>query len=72
MRVQYHWAERFINWYPFNTKLYLRGEKGADWDKAQKLEKELFDALVPFLDQLKKEAYQEGFNAAKDEAKTIL
>jgi len=59
MNVQLHWAERFINWYPFNTKLYVRGAKGADHAKAGALTKELFDALVPFLDKLKSEARKE-------------
>ena len=59
MRVQLHWAERFINFYPFNTKLYIRGARGADHAKARALEKELFDALVPFLDKLKFEARAE-------------
>ena len=59
MKVQLHWAERFINWYPFNTQLYIRGAKGADHEKAFALTKQLFDALAPFLDQLKREARAE-------------
>jgi len=59
MKVQLHWAERFINWFPFHSKLYIRGERGADHEKARALTKELFDALVPFLDQLKSEARKE-------------
>lgn len=59
MRVTLHWAERFINFYPFNTKLYVRGARGADHTKARALERELFQALVPFLDRLRKEARAE-------------
>ena len=57
--VQLHWAERFINWYPFHSKLYVRGARGADQKKASALQKELFDNLVPFLDRLKNEARAE-------------
>lgn len=59
INVRLHWAERFINFYPRETKLYLRGARGADHAKAHALEKELFDALVPFLDKLRDEAIED-------------
>ena len=65
--VKYHWAERFINWFPFNTKLYIRGERGKNRNETDRLYKELFDQLVPFLDKLKKEAYDEGFSEGVNE-----
>ena len=70
--VKLHWAERFINWYPFNSKLYVRGARGADHKKARALEKELFDALVPFLDGLKKEAEAEARREVARELKRDL
>ncbi len=52
MQVQMHPAEHFLNWYPRNTKLYIRGERGKDWKQQMALNKELFDQLVPWLDAL--------------------
>ncbi len=52
MQVQMHPAEHFLNWYPRNTKLYIRGERGKDWKQQMALQKELFDQLVPWLDDL--------------------
>jgi hypothetical protein len=72
MRVRLHWAERFINFYPSNTKLYVRGARGADHAKARKLEKELFDSLVPFLDKLKREARIELANELKRDLPHII
>jgi hypothetical protein len=34
-------GERFINWFPFKTKLFLRGEKGADHAKSDALYAEI-------------------------------
>jgi len=57
MKVQLHWAERFINWYELNTKLYLDPLSIAD-------DKELLEHLKPFFDKLKEEAYREGYRGA--------
>ena len=54
LKVKKHWAERFMDWYPYNTKLYIRGERGKDWPEMRKLHKELFDQLVVFLDAMTK------------------
>ena len=64
MRIELHWAERFLNWYVHNTGLYIRGQRGKEWDVRRTLDKELFDALVPYLDKLKDEAYKAGLEAA--------
>jgi len=61
LTVKLHPAERFLNWFPRHTKLYIRGERGADWPKRNKLDKELFDALVPFLELLRHEARVEAY-----------
>jgi hypothetical protein len=45
-------AERFLNWYPRNTKLYIRGQRGKGWDEQRRLDAELALALGPFLRQL--------------------
>jgi len=60
--VKLHWAERFLNWYPHNTRLYLRKKKGQE-PHFQRDGKELFDQLAPFLDKLKKECYQEAYQS---------
>jgi len=49
-------GERFLNWYPKHTKLYLRGERGRDWAERRALDQELFDELNPFLCALLNEA----------------
>jgi len=66
MRVKVHWAETFLNWFPVHTKLYIRGERGKDWPQAEALRQELFHVLVPFFDRLRKEAYEEGFEAGRN------
>lgn len=63
MNVRLHWAERFLNWFPHHTKLYLRGERGKDMGGRMALQKELFNALAPFFDALRKEALTEGHKA---------
>jgi len=72
VNVKLHWAERFLNWFPFNTKLYIRGERGASQGKASELQRELFHALAPFLDELKKEAELEGRKEYARELKRVL
>ena len=49
LTVKLHLAEKFINWFPSNTKLYLRGERGKDWATISKLYSELFQQLKIFL-----------------------
>lgn len=63
LTVKLHWSERFINWYPHNTRLYLRKKKGQE-PHFSRDEKELFDQLTPFLDKLKEEAYIQGYRDA--------
>lgn len=70
MNVKLHWAERFLNWYPANTKLYVRKSKGVDYDRF-KLDRDLFHQLVPFLDKLRNEALAEG-KASAEETKEEL
>lgn len=45
-------AERFLNWYAGHTKLYIRGQRGKDWNEQRRLDAELAVALEPFLRQL--------------------
>lgn len=59
MRVKLHWAERFMNWFPAHTRLYIRGARGKGWAEQRVLDQELFDQLAPFLDQLRAEAKAE-------------
>lgn len=63
MRVTLHWAERFINWFPHNTKLYVRRKNGTDCFQE---DRELFSALAPFLDGLRAEAKAEGAAEERD------
>lgn len=48
--VRKHPAERFINWFPHHTKLYLRGEQGKPWEVTHRLYEELFEQLKQFFD----------------------
>jgi hypothetical protein len=59
-------GERFLNWYAGNTKLYIRGERNADWEKAAALEKELWDAINPWLLELMSEARAEALERAAE------
>jgi len=52
-------AERFLNWYPKHTKLYIRGERGKDWETRRLLDQELVEALNPFLERLVQERVDE-------------
>jgi len=61
LKVELHWAERFLNWFPHNTRLYIRKKKDVE-PHFSRDGKELFDQLVPFLDKLRKEAYTEGWD----------
>lgn len=45
-------GEKFLNWFPYNTKLYIRGERGADHAKANALYRELWEAVNPWLKDL--------------------
>lgn len=57
--------EKFLNFLP-NTNLYIRGEKGADYQKRAKLEKELQDVLAPWLTNLTKEHERRGREEFED------
>lgn len=59
MQAKLHWAERFMNWFPAHTQLYIRGERGKSRREVQALRKELFDKLAPFLDRCRAEAKAE-------------
>lgn len=72
MRVTLHWAQRFIDWFPHHSKLYIRGSRGADHAKANAQRKELFDDLVPFLDRLKLEAKKELAKELKNSLPHII
>jgi hypothetical protein len=50
-QVRKHIAERFIDWFPMNTKLYIRGEVGKPWEIRAILYKELFGRLKEFFDK---------------------
>jgi len=39
--VKLSYGERFLNWYPTHTKLYIRGQKGKDWNEQRALDSEL-------------------------------
>jgi hypothetical protein len=52
-------AERFLDWFPKHTKLYIRGQRGKDWAEQRRLESELAEALNPFLRQLVSEALED-------------
>ena len=51
--VKKHPAERFLDWYPYNTRLYMRKKKGVEPHFSHD-GKELFDQLVPFFDSITK------------------
>lgn len=57
--VQLSLAERFLDWYPRHTNLYIRGAAGKDWKTRLELDQELADVLNPFLQQLVSEAVAE-------------
>lgn len=51
LEVKLSLAEHFLNWYPSNTKLYIRGQRGKGWAEQRALDKELFDQLCAFFDR---------------------
>lgn len=58
--IRKHIAERFIDWaLSGKTKLYLRGQQGKSWVQQRALDKELFDQLVPFFEDYRKEVKRE-------------
>lgn len=67
MNVKLSWGERFLNWLP-KTDLYIRGQRGKAYDKQRQLERKLVEDLRPLFEQLKQEAYAEGYQAAVDRA----
>lgn len=60
--VKLHWAERFMNYMVHHTDLYQRKKKNCPGGIVA--DKRLFDQLVPFFEELKKEAYLEGYSDA--------
>lgn len=64
MNVKLHWAERFINWFPHHTDLYVRRKKRGEQRRI--LGKDVVAALASFFDGLLAEAKAEG--AAEAEA----
>jgi len=52
-------AERFLNWYPSHTKLYIRGQQGKDWETQRVLDLELAKVLNPFLEKIVNERVEE-------------
>ena len=59
-----HFAERFLDWYPIHTNLYIRGYRGKDSETKRELDSELYRVLAPFFGRLKCEARLEAFEAA--------
>jgi hypothetical protein len=69
MNVKLSWVERFINWFPGHTRLYIRGAQGKPRHEIERLWRELFGDLKPFLAELRDEAYREGYEAGYVAAK---
>jgi hypothetical protein len=64
MKTEISWAERFIN-YMTNTKLYIRGErKCKNYLETLALHQEVVTSLLPLFEQLKEEAYTQGYRDA--------
>ena len=53
--IKKHPAERFLDWFPHNTKLFIRGERGKNRHELNDLYKELFDQLVPWCEMIMQE-----------------
>lgn len=51
LNVKLSLAERFLNWFPNNTKLYIRGQRGKDWNTQRALDEELAEQLREFFDK---------------------
>jgi len=60
VKVRLSWVERFLNFFPSGTKLYLRGERGKDEGARAKLYEELVEAMAPFFEKLREEAFEDG------------
>jgi hypothetical protein len=50
--VKLSFGERFLNWYAKNTKLYIRGQQGKDWDESRALDAELAKQLDEWFESL--------------------
>lgn len=60
IKVKKHIAERFMDWFPHHTNLYLEGTEDVDWKEASKLREELFHQLVSFFEGYKEEVVNEA------------
>ncbi len=52
MEVKLSFGERFLNWYANNTKLYIRGQHGKDWDTQRALDRDLAKQLNEWFETL--------------------
>lgn len=59
IQVKKHWAERFLDWYPYNTRLYIRKKRNQNANFMRD-GKELFDQLVPFFEKFRNEVLEEA------------
>ena len=66
MNVRLSWGERFINWFPYNTKLYIKGEKGKSAAEVDFLYREL---AKQFSDWMREQEEKDRIRAAEEEAR---
>lgn len=60
MQIKKSLAERFIDWYPHNTKLYIRGERSCkSYADTMKLLQELHGQLCEFFEQNGVDLYED-------------
>jgi hypothetical protein len=50
--VKLSFGERFLNWYPNHTKIYIRGQRGKDWNEQRALDAELAKSLNDWFESL--------------------
>lgn len=54
MRIKLSPGEHFINWFPFETKLYIRGERGKTRGELDALYSEVAKQFNDFYDKVLK------------------